>query len=61
MKSRVITVSNDDGIAIGYGGPLSRECRSEGFCHFWTFQDVLEREGGVRVFLHPSHGRVTFE
>lgn len=34
---------------------------SEEFRHFWTFQDVLEREGGVRVFLHPSIGRVTFE
>lgn len=34
---------------------------SEEFRYFWTFQDVLEREGGVRVFLHPSLGQVTYE
>jgi transcriptional regulator with XRE-family HTH domain len=34
---------------------------SEEFRQFWTSQDVLKREGGVRVFLHATLGRIAFE
>jgi len=29
------------------------------FDRFWSGQDVLAREGGERVFLHPAQGRVS--
>ncbi|RKP56681.1 helix-turn-helix transcriptional regulator [Pararobbsia silviterrae] len=34
---------------------------SEDFAHFWRAQDVVEREGGVRDFLHPVHGALRFD
>lgn len=35
--------------------------RSPDFDVFWRAQDVMEREGGKRSFLHPARGRVTLQ
>lgn len=34
---------------------------SKDFRQLWNSQDVLEREGGIRNFLHPTRGRISFE
>ena len=34
---------------------------SSSFAQFWSAQDVVEREGGRRVFQHPRHGQVVYE
>ncbi len=31
------------------------------FAQLWAAQDVVEREGGRRVFQHPQHGQVVYE
>lgn len=31
------------------------------FLQFWNAQEVLAREGGARVFMHPTAGRLRFE
>jgi len=31
------------------------------FAQLWAAQDVIEREGGRRVFQHPQHGQVVYE
>lgn len=31
------------------------------FSRFWKQHDVLERQGGERVFNHPRHGRVVYQ
>jgi hypothetical protein len=33
--------------------------KSEQFETFWSAHDVVEREGGERVFLHPERGKTT--
>lgn len=33
--------------------------KSEQFETFWSAHDVVEREGGERVFLHPERGKIT--
>ena len=35
--------------------------RSPEFDRFWKLNDVQEREGGERGFLHPRHGRLVYE
>ena len=35
--------------------------RSPEFDRFWKLNDVQEREGGERGFLHPLHGRLVYE
>ena len=34
---------------------------SETFGRYWRSQDVVEREGGLREFDHPTHGRLQFD
>ena len=34
--------------------------RSPEFDSFWCQQDVQEREGGERTFMHPSQGRIVY-
>jgi transcriptional regulator with XRE-family HTH domain len=34
--------------------------QSKDFAKLWAFPDVVAREGGVRRFLHPEQGRLTF-
>ncbi|MDR2012679.1 MAG: helix-turn-helix transcriptional regulator [Rhodanobacter sp.] len=34
---------------------------SDDFARFWTSQEVFEREGGQRDFLHPRHGLLVCE
>jgi len=31
------------------------------FLQFWNAQEVVAREGGVRTFMHPTVGRLSFE
>jgi hypothetical protein len=31
------------------------------FLRFWNAQDVVARDGGVRAFMHPAAGRLSFE
>jgi transcriptional regulator with XRE-family HTH domain len=31
------------------------------FLQFWNAQEVVTREGGVRTFMHPTVGRLSFE
>jgi transcriptional regulator with XRE-family HTH domain len=31
------------------------------FLRFWNAQEVVAREGGVRAFMHPTAGRLSFE
>jgi transcriptional regulator with XRE-family HTH domain len=31
------------------------------FLQFWNTQEVVAREGGVRTFMHPTVGRLSFE
>ncbi|MVW72426.1 MULTISPECIES: helix-turn-helix transcriptional regulator [unclassified Bordetella] len=38
---------------------LNRE--SEVFAHWWTRHAVVEREGGLREFQHPRHGRLAYQ
>lgn len=38
---------------------LNRE--SAVFAHWWTRHAVVEREGGLREFQHPRHGRVAYQ
>jgi hypothetical protein len=33
--------------------------KSAEFESFWNTQNVLEREGGERSFLHPKEGKIT--
>lgn len=35
--------------------------RSAEFRRFWTAHDVVEREGGVRAFKHPTRGALRYE
>jgi hypothetical protein len=35
--------------------------KSPEFDSLWSTQNVLEREGGERSFLHPIHGRMTLQ
>ncbi|MBN2678758.1 helix-turn-helix transcriptional regulator [Acidithiobacillus montserratensis] len=37
------------------------QSQSSTFADLWSAQDVVEREGGLRVFQHPIQGRVTYE
>ncbi|OCX68751.1 transcriptional regulator [Acidithiobacillus thiooxidans] len=37
------------------------QSQSRTFAGLWPAQDVVEREGGRRVFQHPVHGRVVYE
>lgn len=31
------------------------------FLQLWNAQEVVTREGGVRTFMHPTVGRLSFE
>jgi hypothetical protein len=35
--------------------------QSAEFLQFWNAQEVVAREGGVRTFMHPTVGRLSFE
>ncbi len=35
--------------------------RSSDFALLWDAQEVVTREGGIRTFMHPFAGRLTFE
>jgi transcriptional regulator with XRE-family HTH domain len=35
--------------------------QSDEFLQFWNAQQVVTREGGVRTFMHPTVGRISFE
>jgi transcriptional regulator with XRE-family HTH domain len=35
--------------------------KSDEFLRFWNAQDVVARVGGVRAFMHPTVGRLSFE
>ncbi len=39
----------------------SLAAESDDFARFWASQDVGEREGGLRDFNHPRHGRLAYE
>lgn len=39
----------------------SLSAASDDFARFWASQDVGEREGGAREFVHPRHGRLVFD
>jgi transcriptional regulator with XRE-family HTH domain len=34
---------------------------SDDFARFWALQDVFEREGGQRDFMHPRHGLLVYD
>jgi len=34
---------------------------SDVFAHWWTRHAVVEREGGLREFQHPRHGRLAYQ
>jgi transcriptional regulator with XRE-family HTH domain len=39
----------------------SLSAASEAFAHYWASQDVGEREGGVREFMHPRDGHLVYQ